>query len=72
MRCRKYKMSDLAREIAGITAKYKREMVALTEKYLQILEKLKEELAQEERRQFAEETGNLKEKIETEGLTYFG
>lgn len=65
-------MSDLAREIAGITAKYKREMVALTEKYLQILEKLKEELAQEERRQFAEETGNLKEKIETEGLTYFG
>lgn len=65
-------MSDLAREIAEITARYKREMVALTEKYLQVLEKLKEELAQEERRQSAEEAGNLKEKIETEGLTYFG
>jgi hypothetical protein len=63
-------MSDLAREIAEITARYKREMVALTEKYLQVLEGLKEKLAQEERAQGV--AGNLKEKIETDGLTYFG
>lgn len=64
-------MSDLVCEIAKITARYKREMMELTEKYLQILEKLKGELAQEEHRQSTEEMGSLKEKIETEGLTYF-
>jgi hypothetical protein len=64
-------MSDIAREIAEITAKYKREMVVLTDKYLHALERLKEQLAQEERCQLLAE-GNLKEKIETEGLTYFG
>jgi hypothetical protein len=58
-------MSDLAREIAEITARYKREMAALTEKYLQVLEGFKEKLVQEA-------AGNLKEKIETDGLTYFG
>jgi predicted transcriptional regulator len=64
-------MSDIAREIAQITAKYKREMVALTDKYLHALEALKEQLAQEERTQASIER-DLKEKIETEGLTYFG
>lgn len=58
-------MSDLVREIAEITERYKKEMVALTEKYLKTLEAFKERVE-------AEIKENLKEKIETEGLTYFG
>jgi hypothetical protein len=63
-------MSDLAREIEEITARYKREMVALTERYLKELEALKAQLG----REIAESetgAGNLKEKIEMDGPTYF-
>jgi hypothetical protein len=62
-------MSDIAREIAEITARYKRDMIMLTEQYLKTLEALK---AQLDREIVVTEARDLKEKIETDGLSYFG
>ena len=62
-------MADLAKEIAEITAKYKSEMVTLTEKYLKALEGLK---AQLEREIIVVDARDLKGKIETDGPSYFG
>jgi hypothetical protein len=62
-------MADLAKEIAEITARYKHEMVALTERYLKELEALKAQLGREIA---ATQVRDLKEKIETEGPSYFG
>jgi phage host-nuclease inhibitor protein Gam len=70
-------MSDLTKEITEITTKYKQEMAALTEKYLKELEYFKARVSSQPEEgvkcgaDTEAKTGNLKEKIEIGGPTYF-
>ncbi len=66
-------MSELTKEIAEITARYKKEMAALNEKYLKKLEEIKVHAASlpSAGREKKVAHGHLKEKIETNGPTYF-
>lgn len=64
-------MSDLAKEIAEITQRYNKEIAALTAQYLKTLEGLKEKAATNGAGAPKNTTRGLKEKIETDGMSYF-
>lgn len=63
-------MSDLAKEIAEITNRYNKEIAALKAQYLKTMEGFKEKAAKDSGVPKSA-TGNLKEKIETDGMSYF-
>jgi hypothetical protein len=69
-------MSDLTKEIAEITARYNQEIAALNEKYLKRLEEITMQAASTPstrpcKKYTYDGKGDLKEKIETHGLSYF-